>query len=213
LAVWHSEAELGALTAPMAVAYDPLASACYYASDPVGAQTAAVTLTANLPAADRYYLWARAMGLGDANNAFSVTVDNGAPVVFNVLQVGGQWTWGWLPVLSVQLGAGQHTVRIASNEPLTRLDSLVLVNRSGYVPVQVTQCLETPTPTATTTPTQTPTPTATPTQTPTPTATPTPTQTPTPNATATPTDTPTAAATPTSTPVVHYRYLPLILRR
>ncbi len=214
LAVWHSEAELGALTAPMAVAYDPLASACYYASDPVGAQTAAVTLTANLPAADRYYLWARAMGLGDANNAFSVTVDNGAPSNFDVAQVGGQWTWGWQPVLSVQLGAGQHAVRVTSNEPLTRLDALVLVNRSGYVPVQMTQCLETPTPTptasptATATPTQTPTATATPTQTPTPTATLTPTQAPTAAATLTPTVTPTV--TPTASQL--HRYLPLILR-
>lgn len=57
----------------------------------------------------------------------------------------------------------------------------------------------TPTPTATSTPTATATatPTMTPTSTPTPTATPS----------------PTATATPTGTPVVHYRYLPLIIKR
>ncbi len=57
----------------------------------------------------------------------------------------------------------------------------------------------------------------TPTPTPTATATAAPTMTPTstPTATATPTVTssPTATATPTETPVVHYRYLPLIMRR
>jgi hypothetical protein len=61
----------------------------------------------------------------------------------------------------------------------------------------------------------TPTPTTTSTPTATATATPTVTPTGTPTATATPTATPspTATVTPTGTPVVHYRYLPLIIRR
>lgn len=71
----------------------------------------------------------------------------------------------------------------------------------------------TPTPSPTHSPTGTPTPTPTPSATATPTATPTPsptrTATSTPSATGTPVVTPTASATP----LIHWRYLPLIMRR
>ncbi|MCB0232440.1 MAG: hypothetical protein KDH90_25520, partial [Anaerolineae bacterium] len=141
-------------------------------------------------------------------------------------QFGGQWTWGWeqvhtegQPVAPLALSAGQHTIVFSSREPLSRLDAVVLVNRSGYVPIQFTPCGTTPTATPTNTATSTPTstsissPTATPT--PTRTATPTRTMTATPTATSTATATATPTHTPTATPTVTpvRRYLPLILRQ
>ena len=129
-----------------------------------------------VPYDDNYYLWARAMGLDWNQNSFWVSVD-GAPFFhYEIGQFGGQWTWGWeqvhvegQPVAPFALSAGQHTVVFASREPLSRLDAIVLVNRSGYVPTQFTPCgataTATPTNTPTATATSTPSPTASPTRT------------------------------------------------
>ena len=229
--VWLGEAESGTVLPPMGTATDSGASSCYYVQQTSGSPTGAVEFTLNLPATDNYYLWARAMGTSWNNNSFFVSIDNGTPFHYEIAQFGDQWTWGWEPVhaegqvvLPFLLNAGQHTIRFATRELLARLDTVLLVNRSGYVPSQVTPCGATPssTPTATATPSQTPSPTPTRTATPTASRTPTitPTRTTTTTATTTPSRTPTATATaaptatvtPTATLVVQHRFLPLILQ-
>jgi hypothetical protein len=224
--VWHREAEDVPRTGSMQRGTDSSgASACYYVFDPVAYSGSTVTFDVTVPYADNYYLWARAMGLDWDQNSFTVFVDTTEVRQFEIRPVGGQWTWGWHPVTAeiagspvVQvfpLSAGNHSIRFQSRERNARLDAIVLVNRSGYVPTQFTPCGATATPTATNTPTATATATWTPTRTATPTGTATPTRTATPTATQTttftPTSTPTATAPPTATPV--RRYLPLILRR
>ena len=208
------------------------ASACYYVYNTVPWSGSSITFDVTVPYTDNYYLWARAMGLDWDQNSFWVSVD-GAPFFhYEINQFAGQWTWGWeqvhaegQPVAPFALTAGQHTIVFSSRESFSRLDAVVLVNRSVYVPTQFTPCGTTPTPTATAPPTRTATATPTSTSTPSPTATATPTRTgmPTPTrtvtstptstctTTATPTRTATATATPTATPV--RRYLPLILHR
>jgi hypothetical protein len=217
--VWFREAEDVPRTGSMQRGTDTSgASACYYVYDTVPWSGSSITFNVTVPYTDNYYLWARAMGHAWDQNSFWVSVD-GAPFFhYEIGQFGGQWTWGWepvhvegQPVAPFTLSAGQHTIVFNSREILSRLDAVVLVNRSGYVPTQFTSCGATATATPTNTPTATATATSTPTATPTRTATPTHTPTVTPTATFTPTSTPTATASPTATPV--RRYLPLILHQ
>jgi hypothetical protein len=214
LAVWHGEAETAAIGGSMQVGADNGASACHYVYDTASWSGSSITFDVTVPYADAYYLWARAMGLAWDQNSFWVSVD-GAPFFhYEIDQFGGQWAWTWQQVhvegqlvTPFALGAGQHRVVFNSREPFSRLDAILLVNRSGYVPTQFTPCGVTSTATPTRTPTATATVTATRSATPTRTATSTRTPFVTPTATHTPTQTPTA--TPTATPV--HRYLPLIL--
>ncbi|MCB0201837.1 MAG: hypothetical protein H6649_15190 [Caldilineae bacterium] len=229
--VWHREAETGVRTGSMQRGTDNGgASACYYVYDTVPWSGSSITFDVTLPYDDNYYLWARAMGLNWDQNSFWVSV-NGAPFFhYEIGQFDGQWTWGWEQVhvegqaiTPFALTAGQHTVVFNSREPLSRLDAVVLVNRSGYVPTQFTPCGTTPTATATASPTRTATATPTSTSTPSPTATAMPTRTatatPTRTVTSTPSSTSTATATPTHTATViptatpARRYLPLIMHR
>ena len=229
--VWHREAEDAPRTGSIQRGADSGgASACYYVYNTVPWSGSSITFDVTVPYTDNYYLWARAMGLDWDQNSFWVSVD-GAPFFhYEINQFAGQWTWGWeqvhaeeQPVAPFALTAGQHTIVFSSRESFSRLDAVVLVNRSVYVPTQFTPCGTTPTPTATAPPTRTATATPTSTSTPSPTATATPTrtatQTPTRTMTATPTSTSTATATPTHTPTATptatpvRRYLPLILHR
>lgn len=241
MVIWYSEAEDGERSGSMRISVNNAASRCEFVFDPESMSGSAVTYLADVPDAGDYTLWARVMGTGTAYNSFLVSIDGGAPFHYEIRQSGGQWTWGWdvvhannIPVLVLTLGAGTHTIRFTSREEQSRLDAVLLVNRSDYVPTYVWACGSTPTPPATYTPTTTPTSTVTPTaaHTPTPTltptatrtatatrtstatytptGTPTATQTPTVTATATPTRTPTPTVTSSVTPI--RRYLPLILR-
>ncbi len=220
--VWRREAEDAPSTGSMQRGADSSgASACYYVYDPVAYSGSTITFDVTVPYNDSYYLWARARGLNWDQNSFTIFVDGAEVRQFEIRPVGGQWTWDWRPVTDEIAGspvvqvfpfsAGSHTIRFQSREANTRLDAIVLVNRSGYTPTQFTPCGATSTPTSTTTPTATATATSTPTATPTRAATPTRTPTVTPTATFTPTGTATPTATLTATPV--RRYLPLILRR
>jgi hypothetical protein len=157
--VWHREAEDVPRTGSMQRGTDSSgASACYYVYDPVAFSGSTVTFDVTVPYDDTYYLWARAMGLDWDQNSFTVFVDNTEVRQFEIRPVGGQWTWGWHPVTDeiagnpvVQrfpLATGSHTIRFQSREANTRLDAVVLVNRSGYVPTQFTPCGATSTPTA-----------------------------------------------------------------
>ncbi len=203
--VWYREAEDVFRTGSMQRGTDSGASACYYVYDTIPRSGSSITFDVMLPYSDNYYLWARAMGQAWDQNSFWVSVD-GAPFFhYEIGQFDGQWIWGWepvhvegQPVAPFALSAGQHTIVFNSREPFSRLDTMALVNRSGYAPSHVIPCGTTPTPTSAHTPTATATATSTPTRTATPTCTPTVT----PTATFTPTQTPTATATPTSTPVL-----------
>ena len=230
LAVVHREAEEVPRTGGMQLGTDNTgASACHYVYY-AGAGVGSITFNVTVPYADTYYLWARAMGLDWSQNSFWVSVDGSPALHYEIGQFGGLWTWGWEqvhaethPVTPFVLSAGDHTIVFNSREPLSRLDAVLLVNRSGYVPTQITPCgaTSTPTSTPTATPSQTPSPTITRTATPTATATAsrtptiTPTRTATSTATTTPSLTPTATATvtPLATPVMRHRYLPLILQQ
>ena len=224
--IWHSEAEDGVRAGSMQVDADNGASACQYVYDRDLQPGSAVTFAVTVPFAGDTYLWARAMGLDWNRNSFWVSVDGAPSFHYEIGQFGGEWTWGWEPVhpegqlvTPFALSAGAHTVSFMSREPDSRLDALLLVNRSGYLPTEYLPCGTTPTTTPTRTPTGTPTVTATltPTRSPTPTGTSTPTRTQTPTITPTPThtETPTVTATttptltPTVPPVLLHRYLPL----
>ena len=220
--VWHREAEDVPRTGGMQLGQDNAgASACHYVAYAGGA-AGSITFNLTVPYDDNYFAWARAMGMDWDQNSFWVSMDGAPAFHYEIGQFGGQWTWGWeqvhvegQPVTPFALSAGQHTIVFGSREPLSRLDAIVLVNRSGYVPTQFTPCGTTPTATPTNTPTATatsrPSPTATPTRTATATPTRTVTATATSTSTATPTPTCTATATPTATPV--RSYLPLILHQ
>lgn len=240
LAVWLIEAEDGGRTGSMQVSTNDGASKCEFVFDPQRMSGSTVTFNASVPYAGDYTLWARVMGTGWSFNSFLVSIDGGPYFHYEIGQFGNQWTWGWervhannLPVMVFTLSAGTHTIQFKSREEQSRLDAVLLVNRSEYVPNYVWVCGTTPSPTPTNTPTSTPSPTSTPTRTQTPTATTTPTRTPTATATATPTASPTPTitptntpsatvtetptitptATPTATPTPMRRYLPLILRQ
>ena len=212
--IWHSEDEDGVRAGSMQVDADNGASACQDVYDRDLQPGSAVTFAVTVPFASDTYLWARAMGLDWNRNSFWVSVDGAPSFHYEIGQFDGEWTWGWESVhpegqvvTPFALTAGAHTVSFMSREPDSRLDSLLLVNRSGYLPTEYLPCGTTPT-----TPTGTPTVTATltPTRSPTPTGTSTPTRTQTPTITSTPTHTETP--TVTATPVLLHRYLPLILQ-
>ena len=191
--VHHDEAEAGVRTGSMQLGTDPAgASACQYVHDTGQIPGSAVTFDITVPYDDDYIIWACAMGLDWNHNSFSVFVNSVAVNQFEIRPVNNQWTWGWqavteevggVPVVQVfPLTAGTHTIRFQGREPLTRLDAVLLVNRSSYLPTEYLSCGTTPTATPTGTPTRTPTATATlsptPTETPKRTATPTRTVTP-----------------------------------
>jgi hypothetical protein len=146
--VWHREAESVPRTGSMQRGTDTSgASACYYVYDTIPWSGSSITFNVTVPYADNYYLWARAMGHAWDQNSYWVSVD-GAPFFhYEIGQFGGQWTWGWepvhvegQPVAPFTFSAGQHTIVFNSREILSRLDAVVLVNRSGYVPTQFTSC-------------------------------------------------------------------------
>ncbi|MGC8839624.1 MAG: hypothetical protein ACP5UM_14580, partial [Anaerolineae bacterium] len=219
------EAEDLALQSPMAVGSAYEASACQYIASPVR-EDGYATLAFEVPRADLYQVWARAMGLSWNNDSFWYSVDGGEWVRWDLPQRDGRWDWAWSNLGPWALEAGSHTLRFKAREPDARLDRLEIATDPAHVPT-IIPCQEappTPTPTATSTSTWTPSPTATrtpsatatatrtstptatpsatPTRTSTPTATPspTPTRTWTPTPSATPTGTPTASCTPTATP-------------
>ncbi len=219
--VSHSEAEAGLRTGSMQVGTDPAgASACEYVHDTSQFPNGTVSFEVTVPYDDDYLLWVRAMGLDWNHNSFTVFVDSAEVQHFEIRPVDTEWTWSWQavteevgggPVVQVfPLTAGTHTIRFQGREPLARLDALLLVNRSDYVPTEYLPCSTTPTPTPTGTPTRTPT--ATRTYTPTPTMTPTGTPTPTPTVTPTRTSTPTRTITltPTQTPTARPSATPTV---
>ncbi|MFZ2422708.1 MAG: hypothetical protein WA029_16365, partial [Anaerolineae bacterium] len=235
LTIFDREAENNTYTEPMTHGEDASASGCYYLYDPFGWSEGNVTMNFNINRSDNYWLWARGMGIAFTRNSFWAYVDNGPQMWYEIPQFNEQWQWGWdlvhdfnQPVAPFYLSSGIHTIRFQGREPYTRLDRVLLVNSSNYIPTEFSPCVtpsptptNTPTPTATPTVTLTPTstnpPTRTPTRTPTPTPTnaPTSTRTGTPTATPTPTWTPTATSTwtptPTATPVSAPRlYLPIV---
>ena len=195
LAVSLVEAEEGTRTGSMQLGADPGASTCQYVSDAVPFSGSAVTFAVTVPYPGDYYLWARAKGTSWNNNSFFVWIDGSTPFHYEIGQFNNQWTWGWEPVHPegqavepISLSSGTHFLGFGSRESLSRLDTVLLVNRSHYVPTQYAPCGSTATPTPTGTPTRTPT--ATPSPSPTTTTTPTTTLNPTPTDTSTPTTTP-----------------------
>ncbi|MCU0503542.1 MAG: hypothetical protein MUC51_17620 [Anaerolineae bacterium] len=185
--VWHQEAEEVPRTGSMQRGEDSgAASACYYVYDTIPWSGSSITFAVTVPYEDYYYLWARAKGIDWTHNSFSVSVDGGTPLGFEIQpDINGNWVFGWQAISSMAqpqqpfaLLAGTHTIRFQSREPLAQLDAVLLVNRADVVPTQYTPCGVTPTVTPTPTNTPTATPTATPTNTPTTTPTPTPTATP-----------------------------------
>ena len=237
LTIFDREAENNTYTEPMTHGEDGSASGCYYLYDPFGWSEGNVTMNFNINRSDNYWLWARGMGIAFTRNSFWAYVDNGPQMWYEIPQFNEQWQWGWdlvhdfnQPVAPFYLSSGIHTIRFQGREPYTRLDRVLLVNSSNYIPTEFSPCVTpSPTPTNTPTPTATPMVTLTPTSTNTPTRTRTPTRTPTltstntptstrtgtPTATPTPTWTPTATSTwtptPTATPVSAPRlYLPIV---
>ena len=138
---WASEAEEGAIEAPMITSDDPLASGSACVEAPVH-EGGAVRYSMTITAAADYYLWARVMGRALNHNSFWVSVDGSAPIKYEIPAFDEQWVWGWEvvhpahePVVPYALSVGQHTIRFGARESDARLDALLLTTDPLYRPI------------------------------------------------------------------------------
>jgi murein DD-endopeptidase MepM/ murein hydrolase activator NlpD len=120
------EAEAGQLAWPMSAAYDADASGLYFVHNPVGlSATGMCRVTVDLPAGGSWELWARGMGLNESADEFTVMLDVGAPLVWQVPI--GEWTWEL--ITTAELAAGEHFISFVASEAGARLD-VVQMRRS-----------------------------------------------------------------------------------
>ena len=142
-----TEAEAGALTAPMQLGDDGAASGTKYVTVTPGQNStgappatgrAIYTFTVN--AADQYRFWARVSAPGPADDSFWVSVDGAPFFPWSDLADGSAWHWDAVrsgsqpdPVV-VTLGAGAHTLELAYSEDGALLDRLLITNDPGFVP-------------------------------------------------------------------------------
>jgi hypothetical protein len=130
--------------------------------------------TFSTPSSGEYALWARVKGQSNGNS-FYLSLDDGPTTTFHTST--GGWTWEPLPLSTVDLSAGTHTLTVTHREDGTALDRLLVTADIDFEPGGTGgESGATTTPTATPDPTPTSTPTATPTPTPTPTPEPEPTE-------------------------------------
>lgn len=211
-AILSVEAELGRITAPMAVVLDATASNGAYVASPISYE-GYVDLNYYITVQDNYELWGRIAADSVGSDSFWVTVDNGDQGRWDLPL--GPWRWTFVAFGGAGqpraelffLEVGWHRVRIWTREHDARLDRLEFRLAGSHQDATPTY-IATPSPTASATSTATPTSSSTPTAsatataTPTATASPTPTSTPSPTATQTATHTLTATATQTATPTL-----------
>jgi hypothetical protein len=136
-----------------------------------------------------YFLWSRIMSSGSAGNSLYAQIDSNCPIVVGDLNAMPVGTWEWVNYrdgnvtapISLNLNAGNHTLKLTGREPNVKLDKIVLVGTTCVPTGLGDNCLATVNPTATSNPTAQPTvsPTNTPQPTSNPTSTPQPTSTPT----------------------------------
>jgi hypothetical protein len=141
------EAESGALTAPMAVAADALASGGKYISTPLDS-SGSVTYTINVPATGTYYVWCRILSVDSGSDSFYVSADGGPTDVFDTAENKWSGSWQWTVVngrgstghalalnpRAFTLAAGTHTLTFAGRDPNTKMDQLVVTNDAAFVP-------------------------------------------------------------------------------
>ncbi|MFW6163807.1 MAG: hypothetical protein ACODAJ_13640, partial [Planctomycetota bacterium] len=145
------EAEAGAIEGEMEVVADPSASGGRYVHTPEivekrpdgeterRAKEGAVTFRLTVPRDGDYYLLGRCMvppprDLAGVHDSFYVTVDGGERHLWCLYgKARGAWEWVLANSretetypLRLHLRQGAHTVVVASREPLTRLDRLIL---------------------------------------------------------------------------------------
>lgn len=130
-------------------------------------------INVRVPSTGDYVIWSRIMSQGNTSNSFYLQVDNNSCILIigdsNTIPTGA-WTWidfsdgNPATKSSVNLTAGDHTLKIIGRESNVKVDEIMLTNDPTCTSVDsVGQCIpaSTPTPTPTSTPTSTPTPTPT----------------------------------------------------
>ena len=102
----------------------------------------AVEVTATVPKTGRYRLWARVNAATDTPATFAMQVDGGCAVAAGG-DAGHAGTWDWVgsrrgqpgSTITIDLTAGQHTIRVADASPGLRIDTVLLSDDIGCVPV------------------------------------------------------------------------------
>jgi hypothetical protein len=141
----RKEAENAQLQAPMEPAYGGGASSCYYVHSDARDQGVAA-FTFNVPECGAYNIWARGKGLGWNNNSFWWSMDGGEWLWWEIEPTSsGAWTWRWDNLGTIELDAGNHTLRFKCREALSRLDRVELSGDPSHQP-KIVPC-GTPTPT------------------------------------------------------------------
>jgi hypothetical protein len=159
----YQEAEAGAISYPMTIAYDANASGGQFVySPPPYNACGSVTLTLGTTAQGDYELWGRVLAESYGSDSFWVMVDGGATAEWHIPLGGWQWqavtspdSEGVLKVQDYALGPGVHTIVVRTREAGTKLDAMEF-RLPGGLPIATATA--TPTPTSPGSPSVTPSP-------------------------------------------------------
>ena len=166
----YREAEAGSLYSPVEghirIVNDASASNCAYVDTLPASAGASLKVSAYIPTASNYYIFARVYAPDVNSDTFLVSMDNGLQYTLGFTP--GAWRWerlgGGNPI-RFTLTTGWHMIEFAQSEVRARVDAIVITDNPNLSPSLPPCQTPTPTPTATTayspTPTQTPSPTRT----------------------------------------------------
>ncbi|MBN1286999.1 MAG: PKD domain-containing protein [Anaerolineae bacterium] len=158
------EMESGTVAAPQIKVADLNASGCYYVTTPENGQSdtdgdgspdlGKTTVTFEVPASDRYVVWAHVLAPDGSSDSFWVSLDGGAEIKWFV---DNTTTFAWDRVMNqdigqdpviIELTAGTHSLAFRTREDGVKIDVIDITNElsSSYVPGAV-QCTNPPLPT------------------------------------------------------------------
>ncbi len=97
-----------------------------------GEGSGSVIYRVDLPAAGAYTIWARALWKDGCTNAFFLTANEAAPLVFGNDAIFSQWHWVKGP--SLPLESGLNYLTFSNHSDGTALDKLIITNDPFYLP-------------------------------------------------------------------------------
>jgi hypothetical protein len=131
------EAESGVVGVPMTIAADSNTSggAFVYVYEPPGTNygsKAGVAVSFTTTDTTNYALWTRVWFPNGGGNSFMANIDGGTNVT---LSDGVYSNWHWLKVPYIYLvGGGSHWLTVSNREDDSRLDCLLLISDTNFVP-------------------------------------------------------------------------------
>ncbi len=145
------EAEAGAITAPMITRADTAASGGSYVVYPTPqAQAGSAVYNFEIKQSGTYYIWTRGLTPGaSGKNSWTVSVDGGAAMTYDVFQNTRSNTWAWdllsergngtpdLPQFDPKthdFTPGMHTLVFEGRAHDTRLDKILITSDPNYEP-------------------------------------------------------------------------------